>query len=108
MPKANSFPIGGTKMGPFPHNVPKLQISNDPLAGTYGFEFVEVAHPDPQDLRDLVSRMSHALVARHISNDVELWQQGDITYILNADRPGGFFMRDQPLGIFRVRLRPPF
>ena len=76
-------------MGPFPHNAPKSIISDENPAGTDGFEFVEFAHENPQELRDLFARMGFALTARHKRKDVELWQQGDVTYILNAE-PGSF------------------
>ena len=72
-------------MGPFPHSAPKASISAANPAGTDGFEFVEFAHPDPQALRDLFARMGYALTARHKTRDIELWQQGDVTYILNND-----------------------
>ncbi len=73
-------------MGPFPHNAPKSVISKENPAGTDGFEFVEFAHPEPQELRDLFAKMGFDLVARHKTKPaVELWQQGDVTYILNAD-----------------------
>jgi len=73
-------------MGPFPHNAPKSVISAENPAGTDGFEFVEFAHPDPQALRDLFGQMGYELVGRHKTKPgIELWQQGDITYILNAE-----------------------
>jgi 4-hydroxyphenylpyruvate dioxygenase len=72
-------------MGPFPHAAPRAVISAENPAGTDGFEFVEFAHPEPQTLRDLFARMGYALTARHKSRDIELWQQGDITYVLNND-----------------------
>ncbi len=78
-------------MGPFPHNAPKSTISDENPAGTDGFEFVEFASATPQDLRALFARMGFTLTARHKRKDVELWQQGDITYILNAE-PGSFGM----------------
>ncbi|MFN6978369.1 MAG: 4-hydroxyphenylpyruvate dioxygenase [Gemmobacter sp.] len=74
-------------MGPFPHLAPRATISDRNPAGTDGFEFVEFAHPDPQQLRDLFARMGYALTARHRTKAVELWQQGDITFVLNAE-PG--------------------
>lgn len=74
-------------MGPFPHNAPQAEISDYNPAGTDGFEFVEFAHPEPQALRALFAKMGYALTARHKSKAIELWQQGDITYILNAE-PG--------------------
>ena len=74
-------------MGPFPHNAPRAVISPENPAGTDGFEFVEFAHPEPEELRALFTRMGYALTARHKSKAIELWQQGDITYVLN-DEPG--------------------
>ncbi|MGI9388641.1 MAG: 4-hydroxyphenylpyruvate dioxygenase [Boseongicola sp.] len=74
-------------MGPFPHDAPRSVISPENPAGTDGFEFVEFAHPEPQELRDLFSRMGYAHVANHRAKAIEVWQQGDITYILNAE-PG--------------------
>ena len=78
-------------MGPFPHSAPRARISPETPAGTDGFEFVEFAHPEPQALRDLFGKMGYALTARHRSKAIELWQQGDITYILNAE-PGSHAM----------------
>lgn len=72
-------------MGPFPHDAPKSKITAENPAGTDGFEFVEFASPEPQELRDLFARMGYVKVAKHKTQDVELWQQGDITYVLNAD-----------------------
>jgi len=79
-------------MGPFPHDAPKSAITPQNPAGTDGFEFVEFAHPDPQELRDLFAKMGYALTGRHKTKDIELWQQGDITYIINAE-PGAMATR---------------
>lgn len=79
-------------MGPFPHSAPKASISAENPAGTDGFEFVEFAHPEPQALRDLFARMGYVLTARHKTKAAELWQQGDITYILNTE-PGSHAAR---------------
>jgi 4-hydroxyphenylpyruvate dioxygenase len=79
-------------MGPFPHDAPRAVISGENPAGTDGFEFVEFAHPNPDDLRAIFARMGYALTARHKSRAIELWQQGDITYILNDD-PGSHARR---------------
>ena len=73
-------------MGPFPHDAPKAAISAENPAGTDGFEFVEFAHPEPEELRALFTRMGFALVARHRHRVIELWQQGDITYVLTDDK----------------------
>jgi 4-hydroxyphenylpyruvate dioxygenase len=74
-------------MGPFPHDAPKSEITPENPAGTDGFEFVEFAHPEPEKLRELFARMGYAHVATHRTRAIELWQQGDITYVLN-DEPG--------------------
>lgn len=79
-------------MGPFPHSAPKSVISAENPAGTDGFEFVEFAHPEPEELRALFTRMGYVLTAHHKTKAIELWQQGDITYILNAE-PGSHAMR---------------
>ncbi len=75
------------KMGPFPHDAPRASISEENPAGTDGFEFVEFAHPDPQELRTLFTKMGYRHVANHKSKQIEIWQQGDITYLINAE-PG--------------------
>ena len=74
-------------MGPFPHDAPKARITPENPAGTDGFEFVEFAHPEPQALRDLFAQMGYVHVATHKTKTIEVWQQGDITYIINAE-PG--------------------
>jgi len=79
-------------MGPFPHDAPRSMISDKNPAGTDGFEFVEFAHPEPQVLRDLFARMGYTHVANHRTKAVELWQQGDISYLLNAE-PGSHAAR---------------
>ncbi len=72
-------------MGPFPHAAPKSTITPENPAGTDGFAFVEFASPDPRALRTLFAQMGYTLTARHRTRAIELWQQGDITYILNDD-----------------------
>jgi len=79
-------------MGPFPHHAVKSQITPENPAGTDGFEFVEFAHPDPDVLRHLFTQMGYVHTATHKIRQIELWQQGDITYVLNAD-PNSFAAR---------------
>ncbi|SEO86817.1 4-hydroxyphenylpyruvate dioxygenase [Salinihabitans flavidus] len=79
-------------MGPFPHDAPRAEITAENPAGTDGFEFVEFAHPEPDQLRELFTRMGYEHVANHKSRKVELWQQGDITYVINHE-PGSFASR---------------
>ena len=72
-------------MGPFPHDAPRAKITQENPAGTDGFEFVEFAHPDPENLRQTFSRMGYKHVANHKTKAVELWQQGDISYLINSE-----------------------
>jgi 4-hydroxyphenylpyruvate dioxygenase len=73
-------------MGPFPHDAPRAEISEDNPAGTNGFEFVEFAHPEPEKLEALFTRMGYQPVARHREKAITVWRQGDINYILNAEK----------------------
>jgi 4-hydroxyphenylpyruvate dioxygenase len=73
-------------MGPFPHDAPKSIISDENPAGTDGFEFVEFSHPEPKELRVLFAKMGYVHTATHKSKDIQLWQQGDITYVINNER----------------------
>ena len=54
--------------------------------GTDGFEFVEYTAPDPQLLRELFTRMGFPAVAKHKRKDVTLHRQGEINFIINAER----------------------
>ncbi|MGY6568476.1 MAG: 4-hydroxyphenylpyruvate dioxygenase [Salinarimonas sp.] len=72
-------------MGPFPHDAPPPEISEDNPMGTDGFEFVEFCHPDPDELGRLFKVMGFTPVARHRSKNVTLYRQGDINFILNAE-----------------------
>lgn len=79
-------------MGPFPHNAPPARISPQNPAGTDGFEFVEFAHPHPDQLEKLFRRMGYSPVARHKTKNITVYRQGDINFILNAE-PGSFATR---------------
>ena len=46
-------------MGPFPHDAPAATISADNPMGTDGFEFVEYAHPKPEELHALFKLMGY-------------------------------------------------
>ncbi len=72
-------------MGPFPHDAPRAMISDENPAGTDGFEFVEFAHPEPEKLREAFTKMGFCHVANHKTRAVELWQQGDISYLINRE-----------------------
>src|ERR1700704_1938368 len=54
--------------------------------GTDGFEFVEYAAPDPAALGTLFEHMGFVSVAKHRSKDVSLYRQGDVNFIVNAEK----------------------
>src|SRR3954468_13594469 len=54
--------------------------------GTDGFEFVEYTAPDPHLLRTLFERLGFPVVARHRSKNVTLHRQGDVNFIINAEK----------------------
>ncbi len=55
---------------------------------TDGFEFIEFAAPDPEALGRLFETLGFTAIARHRSKDVTLYRQGDVNFILNAERDG--------------------
>jgi 4-hydroxyphenylpyruvate dioxygenase len=61
------------------------ELYDNPM-GTDGFEFVEYAAPDPELLRKVFRGLGFATTARHRSKDVTLHRQGDINFIINAER----------------------
>jgi len=54
--------------------------------GTNGFEFVEYAAPDPVALGKLFEQMGFTAVARHRTKDVTLYRQGEINFLINAEK----------------------
>ncbi|HEX4409729.1 MAG TPA: 4-hydroxyphenylpyruvate dioxygenase [Xanthobacteraceae bacterium] len=79
-------------MGPFPHDAPPAKITPQNPIGTDGFEFVEFAHPEPEALAELFTRMGYTPVAKHKTKDITVYRQGDINYVLNAE-PDSFASR---------------
>jgi len=75
------------RMGPFPHDAPRSEVTEKNPAGTDGFEFVEFAHPDPEHLDSLFRQMGYSLVASHKSKAIKLYRQGKINYLANSE-PG--------------------
>ena len=74
-------------MGPFPHDAPAATVSAENPMGTDGFEFVEYAHPRPEELHALFRLMGYVAVARHRTKKITLYRQGDINYLVN-EQPG--------------------
>ena len=72
-------------MGPFPHDTPPATISPSNPVGTDGFEFVEFAHPKPEELETLFKQMGYAKVAKHNFRNITVWRQGDVNYLVNGE-----------------------
>ena len=53
--------------------------------GTDGFEFVEFAAPEPEQLVALFRRLGFREIGHHRSKQVRLFRQGGINFILNAE-----------------------
>src|ERR1700737_2150533 len=54
--------------------------------GPDGFGVVEYPAPHPQPLRTLFERLGFPVVARHRSKNVTLHTQGDVNFIINAEK----------------------
>ena len=70
-------------MGPFPHDAAAATVSADNPMGTDGFEFVEYAHPRPEQLHALFKLMGYAPVARHKTKKITVYRQVDVNYLVN-------------------------
>ena len=53
---------------------------------TDGFEFVEYAAPNPAALGVLFEQMGFSAIAKHRSKNVLLYRQGEINFIVNAEK----------------------
>lgn len=67
------------------------ETRENPL-GVDGFEFVEYAAPEPELLHRLFRRMGFTAIARHQQQQVTLYRQGDINFLVNEE-PDGFAAR---------------
>ena len=65
---------------------PEARALWDNPMGTDGFEFVEYTAPDPKLLGALFQQLGFKAVARHRSKDVTLYRQGEINFIVNAEK----------------------
>jgi 4-hydroxyphenylpyruvate dioxygenase len=54
--------------------------------GTDGFEFIEYTAPDPIALGKLFEQMGFTAIAKHRHKDVTLYRQGEINFIVNAEK----------------------
>ncbi len=54
--------------------------------GTNGFEFVEYTAPDPVALGKVFENLGFKAIARHRHKDVTLYRQGEINFLINAEK----------------------
>jgi len=54
--------------------------------GTNGFEFVEYTAPDPVALGKVFETLGFKAIARHRHKDVTLYRQGQINFLINAEK----------------------
>lgn len=66
-------------------------VTDNPM-GTDGFEFIEFAAPEPEQLRLLFERFGFPATHHHRSKNVTLHRQGDIHFLINAE-PDSFAQR---------------
>ncbi len=54
--------------------------------GTNGFEFVEYTAPDPIALGKVFEKLGFKAIAKHRHKDVTLYRQGEINFLINAEK----------------------
>ncbi len=54
--------------------------------GTNGFEFVEYTAPDPVALGKVFENLGFKAIAKHRHKDVTLYRQGEINFLINAEK----------------------
>lgn len=64
---------------------PKSAETFDNPIGTNGFECVEFASPDPSRLQKLFDNLGFTPIARHTKQNILLYRQGDINFLINAE-----------------------
>ena len=57
-------------------------------AGTDGFEFLEFATDNIEEMRELFTGMNFVRVGRGKVGNVELWRQGDVNFVINQTQSG--------------------
>ena len=64
---------------------PQFQVSAHNPCGLDGIEFVEFASKDPDRLAELFRAFGFSRLMHHVTRPVDLWQQGDITFLVNRE-----------------------
>ncbi|MBL8923693.1 MAG: 4-hydroxyphenylpyruvate dioxygenase [Myxococcaceae bacterium] len=64
---------------------PQFQVSKSNPCGLDGIEFVEFVSPEPEKLEALFKGFGLSKTMRHASKPVDLYQQGDIAFLVNRE-----------------------
>lgn len=72
-----------------PIRPPQFTVSSQNPCGLDGIEFVEFVSPEPEKLDALFKGFGLSKTMRHASRPVDLYQQGDITFLVNRE-PASF------------------
>ncbi|MEJ8568967.1 4-hydroxyphenylpyruvate dioxygenase [Elongatibacter sediminis] len=70
----------------------KLDEQHDNPLGVAGFEFIEFAAPEPEQLHELFTQMGFSAVGKHQSRDIVFYRQGGVNFLLNRE-PGSFALK---------------
>jgi 4-hydroxyphenylpyruvate dioxygenase len=68
---------------------PQFPVAKDNPCGLDGLDFVEFVSPEPARLDALFKAFGFSKTMRHASKPVDLYQQGDITFLVNRE-PSSF------------------
>src|SRR5258707_444945 len=82
----------------------RLPEPSNPL-GMDGIEFIEYTTSQPQAFGALLQKMGFAAVARHRSREVELYRQGSMNLIVNADSDFSSMKNSTAVAAIALRVR---
>src|SRR5258707_9251495 len=82
----------------------RLPEPSNPL-GMDGIEFIEYTTSQPQAFGALLQKMGFAAVARHRSREVELYRQGSMNLIVNADSEFSSMKNSTAVAAIALRVR---
>ena len=68
---------------------PPFPVALDNPCGLDGLDFVEFVSPEPERLDALFKAFGFSKTMRHLEKPIELYQQGDISFLINRE-PGSF------------------
>jgi 4-hydroxyphenylpyruvate dioxygenase len=68
---------------------PQFPVSKNNPCGLHGIDFVEFVSPEPEKLDALFKGFGLSKTMRHVSRPIDLYQQADITFLVNRE-PNSF------------------